>query len=79
MDTIEPQAEAIPQTGEAEWFPQAEDDAAAAPGRGPQMGIRWVFYGADGLRAGWSILLLAGCCSMYLALRHGRRNNFRLW
>ena len=50
-------AEVIPQTGEAEWFPPAEDDAEALLKQQEPRGVRWVFYGADGLRAGWSLLL----------------------
>ncbi len=50
-------AEAIVQTGEAEWFPLVEDDAEAQLKQKEPRGVRWVFYGADGLRAGWSLLL----------------------
>lgn len=51
-------AEPIPQTGEAAWFPPVEDDAEALIHQQPQpRNLRWVFYGNDGLRAGWSILL----------------------
>ncbi len=55
-------AEPIPQTGEAAWFPPAEDDRAAAPAeRSRPKDLRWVFFGSDGLRAGWSILLFLVC------------------
>ena len=54
-DEITPQARPIPQTGEPEWFPPAEDSNEIRP---PEpSGVRLVFYGQDGLRAGWSILL----------------------
>lgn len=51
-------AEPIPQTGEAAWFPPVEDDAEALlQHQPPTKDLRWAFFGKDGLRAGWSILL----------------------
>lgn len=57
-DEIVAQAEPIPHTGQAEWFPPAEDDADAALLHQPQpTSLRWIFRGKEGLRAGWSIAL----------------------
>lgn len=57
-DQIVPQAQPITPGGEAEWFPPAEDDTiTAAPPPSQKRDIRWVFFGKDGLRAGWSVLL----------------------
>ena len=56
-DDIVPHAQPIAPGGEAEWFPPAEDDTIAAPPTPPERNLRWVFIGADGLRAGWSVLL----------------------
>ena len=50
-------AEPIALTGEEEWFPPAEDDAEARLKQAGPGGVRGVFYGMDGLRAGWSLLL----------------------
>ena len=56
-EEIRPQAEPIPQTGEAAWFPPVEDDAESLLKAQEPKGARWVFFGKDGLRAGWSFLL----------------------
>ena len=56
-EPIEPHAQPIPQTGAPEWAPPPEDDnEAALPQQRPQ-NVRAIFYGPDGLRAGWSLLL----------------------
>ena len=55
-DEITPQAKPIVNTGEPEWFPPPQDDKEMMPAPEPS-GIRRVFYGKDGLRAGWSILI----------------------
>ncbi len=54
-DEITPQATAIPNEGEPTWYPPAQDDNELH--RPEPSGARRVFYGPDGLRAGWSILL----------------------
>ncbi len=57
-EDIRPSAAQIPQTGEPTWYPPVEDDAEALRNQDPQnKGVRWVFFGTDGLRAGWSLLL----------------------
>ena len=61
-------AEAIAQTGEAEWFPPAEDDAEARLKQQAPRDLRWVVYGADGLRAGWSLLLFVGLTWSFVLL-----------
>ena len=74
-DEIVPHAQPITPGGDAEWFPPAEDDTIAAP-QPPQRGIRWIFFGKDGFRAGWSLLLFlllaglvaAGCSLVAHAL-----------
>lgn len=54
-DEITPQAIPIATQGEPAWFPPPQDDNAMRP---PEpSALRRVFYGQDGLRAGWSILL----------------------
>ncbi len=54
-EKLQAQAEAIPQTGEAEWFPPAEDDAEAAlNAHGQRQGF---FFGQGGLKWGWAIVL----------------------
>ncbi len=55
-DEITPHALPIANTGEPEWFPPPQDDNDRHIESKPS-GVRRVFYGADGLRAGWSILL----------------------
>lgn len=54
-DEITPHAKPIATTGEPEWFPPPQDDSAVT--RVELSPVRRVFYGADGLRAGWSLLL----------------------
>ncbi len=56
-EPIVPRAEAIVPAGDAEWFPPAEDDAEAARTQRQPHGPGWILYGANGLRAGWSLLL----------------------
>lgn len=54
-DDITPHATPITPTGEPTWYPPAQDDAQQAT---PEpSGVRYVFFGKDGLRAGWSLLL----------------------
>ena len=66
-EEITPYAEPIPTTGEAEWFPPAEDDAdAPLHPRGEPSTLRSVFIGTQGLRAGWSILLYAVFAALLL-------------
>jgi membrane protease YdiL (CAAX protease family) len=55
-DEITPHALPIANTGAPEWFPPPEDDNKAYVAPEPS-GVRRVFFGKDGLRAGWSILL----------------------
>ncbi|ADV84102.1 CPBP family intramembrane glutamic endopeptidase [Terriglobus saanensis] len=50
-----PSALPIAETGEKTWYPPAEDDAASVPPE--DSALRKIFYGKDGLRAGWSLLL----------------------
>lgn len=57
-DEITPQAKPIASTGEPEWFPPAQDDSIAAPVE--QSTAQRIFYGDEGLRAGWSLLLFFG-------------------
>ena len=54
---IEPHAQPIPQTGAPEWAPPPEDDNEAARTNGRPQNVRAIFFGEDGLRAGWSLLL----------------------
>ncbi|MBS1814461.1 MAG: CPBP family intramembrane metalloprotease [Acidobacteria bacterium] len=58
-------AEPIPLEGET-WAPPAEDDNAATASA--NSGLRYVFLGKDGLRAGWSLLiflaLVVGCAML---------------
>ena len=58
-DEIVPHAQPIAPGGEAEWFPPAEDDTITAEPPPQKHDLHWIFYGADGLRAGWSVLLFA--------------------
>lgn len=54
-DEITPHATPIAPVGEPTWYPPAQDDDRAAA---PQpSGVRYVFFGTDGLRAGWSLLI----------------------
>jgi membrane protease YdiL (CAAX protease family) len=55
-DEITPHAKPIEHTGEPEWFPPPEDDLSVAEAPPPR-GIHYVFYGKDGLRAGWAFAL----------------------
>ena len=79
-DEIRPVAEAIPQTGEAAWFPPVEDDAESLIRAGEPKGARWFFFGKDGLRAGWSfalflvflLVLMFAESMLYKALHLGR-------
>ena len=54
-DEITPQAKPIATTGEPEWFPPPQDDSNVV--REEESPVRRAFYGRDGLRAGWSLLL----------------------
>ena len=56
-EPIEPHAEPIPQTGAPEWTPPAEDDNEAALKQSRPQNVHAIFFGDDGLRAGWSLLL----------------------
>ncbi|AFL86805.1 CAAX amino terminal protease family [Terriglobus roseus DSM 18391] len=56
-DEITPQAKPIATTGEPEWFPPAQDDSITTHPPEPASGIRRIFFGDDGLRAGWALLL----------------------
>ncbi len=60
-DEITPQATPIATTGEPEWFPPPQDDDTLQHDVGQQRPeespLHKVFYGRDGLRAGWSLLL----------------------
>lgn len=74
-DEIVPHAQPITPGGEAEWFPPAEDDTIAAPPGPPERNLRWIFFGPDGLRAGWSVLLFVSLLLAFgwlakTALRH---------
>lgn len=56
-DEITPHATPIAPEGEPTWFPPVQDDnqeSASEPS-----GLRTAFFGRDGLRAGWSLLLFA--------------------
>lgn len=55
-DDITPHTSPIATGGEHTWFPPAQDDNQLQS-RPPASGLRYVFFGADGLRAGWSLLL----------------------
>lgn len=56
-DEITPQAKPIATTGEPEWFPPVQDDSVTVHQPEPTSGLRRVFFGKDGLRAGWALLL----------------------
>ncbi|GAA3749427.1 CPBP family intramembrane glutamic endopeptidase [Terriglobus aquaticus] len=56
-EPIEPHADPIPQSGAPEWAPSAADDSNAATDPPRQQNVRAIFFGEDGLRAGWSLLL----------------------
>ena len=56
-DEITPQAKPITTTGEPEWFPPAQDDSITVHSPEPESGVRRIFFGGDGLRAGWALLL----------------------
>lgn len=56
-EPIEPHAQPIPQTGAPEWAPPPEDDNEAALKQRRPQNVRAIFFGDDGLRAGWSLLL----------------------
>ena len=81
-EPIEPHADPIPQTGAPEWAPPPEDDNAAAGHHGRPQNVRAIFFGDDGLRAGWSLLLfllLSAGLSIAVnkivhALHHGNAN-----
>jgi uncharacterized protein len=52
---ITPSAQPIAETGATTWYLPAEDDvSSASPGVSP---VKKIFFGKDGLRAGWSLLL----------------------
>jgi membrane protease YdiL (CAAX protease family) len=55
-DEMTPQAKPIVNTGEPEWFPPQQDDELT-PHRAEPSGVRRIFFGRDGLRAGWALLL----------------------
>lgn len=56
-DEITPQAKPIATTGEPEWFPPTQDDSVAVHRPEPTSGVRRIFFGRDGMRAGWALLL----------------------
>ncbi len=56
-DEITPHAIPIATEGEPTWFPPPQDDNALQTKK-PST-LRYIFFGADGLRAGWSLLLFA--------------------
>ncbi len=56
-DEITPQATPIATQGEPAWYPPPQDDNAFRSSK-PST-LRYIFFGADGLRAGWSLLLFA--------------------
>ncbi len=58
-DEITPQAKPIATTGEPEWFPPSQDDDIV-PSQKHDSPVRHVFYGEEGLRAGWSLLVFLG-------------------
>ena len=62
-DEITPQAKPIDTTGEPEWFPPEQDDTVLAPRQRPGP-IRRIFFGDEGLRAGWALLLWFAFVSM---------------
>ena len=78
-EPIEPHAQPIPQTGAPEWAPPPEDDNAAALDHHRPQNVRAIFFGDDGLRAGWSALLFSGILALFTfaitaairAARHG--------
>ncbi|WP_419805435.1 CPBP family intramembrane glutamic endopeptidase [Terriglobus sp.] len=79
-DAIEPQAQPIPSTGPPEWAPTVDDDSLAASQPPRPHKARAIFFGTDGLRAGWSFLLfygmLIGCqivCTLLMKLVHLNR------
>jgi membrane protease YdiL (CAAX protease family) len=55
-DEITPQAKPIVTTGEPEWFPPPQDDDNEVHRTKPST-LNSIFYGRDGLRAGWALLL----------------------
>ncbi len=66
-DEIVPHAEPIAQTGEAEWFPPAEDDnegplAAASSSR------EGFFFGRGGLKWGWAICFFLLCAAALIVV-----------
>jgi membrane protease YdiL (CAAX protease family) len=56
-DEITPQAKPITTTGEPEWFPPAQDDSVTVHRPEPSSPVRRIFFGRDGMRAGWALLL----------------------
>ena len=62
---------AVPRIGSSEWTPSFQDDANAVVHHRPK-GLRAIFFGADGLRAGWSVVffyaMLIGCNFAFLAI-----------
>lgn len=58
-EPIQPHAKPIPQTGEPEWAPSPADDNEAALNHQRPQNIRAIFFGRDGLRAGWALLLFS--------------------
>jgi membrane protease YdiL (CAAX protease family) len=79
-EEITPHATPITHAGEPEWFPPSQDDEIQNH-RPEESGPRKIFYGRDGLRAGWAILLFAAFLflfggllnkGLHLAL-HGQR------
>lgn len=56
-DEITPQAKPIDTTGEPEWFPPAQDDSVTLHRPEPSSAVRRIFFGRDGMRAGWALLL----------------------
>ena len=57
-DEITSQASPIDPQGEPTWYPPPQDDNRLEHSR-PPFTLRYIVYGKDGLRAGWSLLLFA--------------------
>ena len=57
METGNQPAAGPPQPAETGVAPALASEPAAEPQEVPHRGLRWIFLGSQGLRAGWSVLI----------------------